>query len=182
MKANYGRSEPGHPGIPLHSDAQPWGSKIFGFEHSCPRLVRILYYLDALSPDVSPLKIVPRSHLSFHDHGNPYNRYENLAGQLMVTVPAGSAVIFNPYIFHGNFPNVGPRSRSMMALSYRPKWAGPAGECPAWPAQELGRCSAAAREVMGDRNQRVWIPAMPNRPKNMPTTAPGIDPERYKLV
>ena len=55
MKANYGRSEPGHPGIPLHSDAQPWGSKIFGFEHSCPRLVRILYYLDELTPHVSPL-------------------------------------------------------------------------------------------------------------------------------
>ena len=35
MKANYGRSEPGHPGIPMHSDAQPWGSKIFGFELGC---------------------------------------------------------------------------------------------------------------------------------------------------
>lgn len=97
----------------------------------------------------------------------------------MVTAPAGSAVLFNPYIFHGNFPNVGERSRSMVALSYRPQWAGPCGECPEWPADKLAQCSKQVREVLGDRNQRIWLPNMPNRPQGMPTHARGIDPDRY---
>ena len=47
----------------------------------------------------------------------------------------------------------GGRSRSMVALSYRPQWAGPCGECPEWPADKLARCSEQVREVLGDRNQ-----------------------------
>ena len=42
MSYSYARSEPGHPGISLHADGQPYGSKIFGFEGSCPWLVRVL--------------------------------------------------------------------------------------------------------------------------------------------
>ena len=42
----YGCSEPGHPGIAIHTDAQPYGSKIFGLQSSSPVLARALYYLD----------------------------------------------------------------------------------------------------------------------------------------
>src|SRR5437867_5268158 len=36
MTYEYARSEPGHPGISLHTDGQPYGSPIFGYECSCP--------------------------------------------------------------------------------------------------------------------------------------------------
>ena len=43
MSYHYARSEPGHPGISLHADGQPYGSEIFGYEGSCPWLVRVLF-------------------------------------------------------------------------------------------------------------------------------------------
>ena len=55
----YARSEPGHPGISLHTDGQPYGSEIFGYECSCPVMVKVLYYLDDLTPDVSPFSVLP---------------------------------------------------------------------------------------------------------------------------
>ena len=45
MSYAYARSEPGHPGISIHTDGQPYGSEIFGYEGSCPCMVRVLYYL-----------------------------------------------------------------------------------------------------------------------------------------
>ena len=84
MHYGYARSEPGHPGISLHADGQPYGSQIFGFEGSCPVLVRVLYYLDDLIPEVSPFRVVPRSHLSLHAEGNPYKRYTDHPEEVMV--------------------------------------------------------------------------------------------------
>ena len=94
MHYGYARSEPGHPGISLHCDGQPWGSKIFGAEFTCPRLLRVLYYLDDLTPETSPFRIVPRSHLSYHNQANPYLRYDAHPEEVMVTCRAGSAVMF----------------------------------------------------------------------------------------
>ena len=87
----YAVSEPGHPGIALHTDAQPYGSKIFGLQSSSPCLVRVLYYLDDLTPERSPFKVIPRSHLSLHADANPYKRYLSHNEEVMVTCPAGSA-------------------------------------------------------------------------------------------
>ncbi|TXT36211.1 MAG: hypothetical protein FD138_1058 [Planctomycetota bacterium] len=39
----FALSRPGHPGIAIHTDAQPYGSAIFGMQASSPRLVRGLY-------------------------------------------------------------------------------------------------------------------------------------------
>jgi hypothetical protein len=102
---DYARSEPGHPGISLHTDGQPYGSEIFGFEGSCPHLVRVLYYPDDLTLDVSPFRVLPRSHLSMHAQANPYLRYEDHPGVVTVPVTAGSAVLINHKVFHGNQPN-----------------------------------------------------------------------------
>jgi len=59
MSYAYARSEPGHPGISLHTDGQPYGSEIFGYEGSCPFLVRVLYYLEDLTPKVAPFASYP---------------------------------------------------------------------------------------------------------------------------
>ena len=107
MTYAYALSEPGHPGISLHTDGQPYGSQIFGYEGSCPLIIRVLYYLDDLTPEVSPFRVIPRSHLSLHADANPYKRYERHPEEVMVTAKAGSALLLNHRVFHGNFPNVG---------------------------------------------------------------------------
>ena len=55
----YSVSHPGHPGIAIHTDSQPYGSKIFGLQASSPVLARVLYYLDDLTPERSPFKVDP---------------------------------------------------------------------------------------------------------------------------
>ena len=179
MSYDYSRSEPGHPGISLHCDGQPWGSEIFGAEYTCPKLVRVLYYLDDLTPAVSPFRIVPRTHLSYHNEANPYLRYEEHPEEVMVTCKAGSAVLFNHNIFHGNYPNVGEYARNSMQLAYRPSWAGPAGDIDPWDAAEVAKLSPTVQQLMGDRSHRVWIPEGGNKPPNMPRLAPGINPSRW---
>ncbi|MEO7649307.1 MAG: phytanoyl-CoA dioxygenase family protein [Bryobacteraceae bacterium] len=175
----YARSEPGHPGISLHTDGQPYGSRIFGFEGSCPFLVRVLYYLDDLTPDVSPFRVVPRSHLSMHADGNPYLRYESHPEEVMVTAKAGSAVLINHKVFHGNYPNVGSRSRELLAIAYRPRWAGPVSEVAAWDADLVAQLPEEVRALFVDRNIRDWNFEGGNKQPNMAKVAPGINPSRW---
>ena len=40
----FQRTNPGSPGISVHTDGQPHGSSIFDYEGSSPRLLRVLYY------------------------------------------------------------------------------------------------------------------------------------------
>ena len=180
MSYDYARSEPGHPGISLHCDGQPWGSEIFGYEQSCPRLIRVLYYLQDLTPEVSAFKVVPRSHLSFHHDGNPYLRYEEHPEQVMVTCRAGSAVLINQNVFHGNYPNIGSYAREMLGLAYRPSWAGPSGQVKQWDPEELAKVPPAVGELMGDPNTRIWHFEGGNKPPNMAKEGPGVDASRWE--
>jgi hypothetical protein len=179
MTSDYARSEPGHPGVSLHTDGQPYGSEIFGHEGSCPCVVRVLYYLDDLTPEVSPFRVIPHSHLALHADANPYKRYESHPEEVMVTLKAGSAVVFQHHVFHGNFPNTGTRSREMLALSYRPAWAGPAKEISAFDPAEIERLPDAIRPLFADRNTRHWNFSGGNKPPDMASEAPGINPSRW---
>ena len=182
MSYAYARSEPGHPGISIHTDGQPYGSQIFGYEGSCPCMVRVLYYLQDLTPEVAPFRVVPRSHLAMHAHANPYLRYESHPEEVMVTAPAGSAALLNHRVFHGNFPNVGDYDRELLAIAYRPAWAGPvAQEVEAWPADELAKLPATVKPFFIDRNMRRWDYGGGNKPANMAHEAPGINPSRWEL-
>jgi len=179
MSYAFARSEPGHPGISLHADGQHWGSKIFGFEGSCPSLVRVLYYLDDLTTEVSPFRVVPRSHISLHADANPYLRYERHPEEVMVPVKAGGAVLINHRVFHGNYPNTGDRARDMLAIAYRPGWAGPMQPVDEWDPADLARLSPEVRALCGDRSKRRWMFEGANKPKGMASSAPGIDPSRW---
>jgi ectoine hydroxylase-related dioxygenase (phytanoyl-CoA dioxygenase family) len=180
MTYAYARSEPGHPGISLHADGQPYGSRIFGFEGSCPWIVRVLYYLDDLTPEVSPFRVVPCSHLSMHDDANPYKRYECHPEEVMVTARAGSAVLINHRVFHGNYPNVGDRPRELLAIAYRPAWAGPITEVPPWDPEKFAALPDPVRAIFGDRNARRWDFDGGNKPANQPREAPGMNPSRWR--
>jgi hypothetical protein len=175
----YARSEPGHPGISLHTDGQPYGSEIFGYEGSVPFMVRVLYYLQDLNEEVSPFRVVPRSHLSMHADANPYKRYSNHPEQVMVPVKAGSAVLINHKVFHGNFPNTGSWAREMLAIAYRPAWAGPIAEVNGWTEGDLNRLPETVRPLFGDPNTRHWNFGGGNKPADMTDAATGINPSRW---
>lgn len=179
MSYAYARSEPGHPGISLHTDGQPYGSKIFGYEGSVPFMVRVLYYLDDLTPEVSPFRAIPRSHLSMHADANPYKRYESHPEEVMVTAKAGSAVLINHRVFHGNYPNTGDRPRAMLAIAYRPAWAGPIRGVPTWDAAEVAKLPDSIRPLFADRNTRHWDFGGGNKPPSMKSEAPGMNPSRW---
>lgn len=180
MTYAYAISEPGHPGISLHTDGQPYGSKIFGYEGSCPIIIRVLYYLDDLTPEVSPFRVVPRSHLSLHADANPYKRYASHPEEVMVTAKAGSALLLNHRAFHGNFPNIGRNARRMLAIAYRPAWAGPTvPQIAAWNENDIAQLPDNVRPYFIDRNLRGWDFDGTDKPANMASEAPGINPSRW---
>ncbi len=183
MSYAYARSEPGHPGISIHTDGQPYGSQIFGYEGSCPCMVRALYYLQDLTPEVAPFRVLPHSHLAMHAHANPYLRYESHPEEVMVTARAGSAVLLNHRVFHGNFPNEGDYARELLAIAYRPAWAGPvAPEVESWPADEVAKLPATVKPFFIDRNTRRWDYGGGNKPADMAREAPGVNPSRWELT
>lgn len=177
----YGISEPGHPGIAVHTDAQPYGSKIFGQQSSSPVLVRALYYLDDQTPDCSPFKVIPRSHLSLHIDGNPYNRFLSHPEERMVCCKAGSAVVINQNVFHGNYPNHSDRVRRMLAIAYRPAWAGPIEDVEDRDPEKVKRLPEHIRPFFRSLNTRNIDFDVPNRPEGMRQEAPGISPSRWAL-
>ena len=175
----YAVSQPGHPGIALHTDAQPYGSKIFGLAASSPCLVRVLYYLDDLTPERSPFKVVPRSHLSLHADGNPYRRYLSHDDEVMVTCRAGSAVVINQKVFHANYPNFSDVDRRMLAIAYRPAWAGPIGDVPDHDPERLAGLPPDVRPFFASPSTRRIDYDVPNRSADMPRQATGISPRRW---
>ena len=176
----YSVSDPGHPGIAIHTDAQPYGSKIFGLQASSPVLARVLYYLDDLTPARSPFKVIPRSHLSLHRDANPYHRYLSHPDERMVTCRAGSAVIINQKVFHGNYPNHSDSSRRMYAIAYRPAWAGPIDDVAERDTKQVASLPAHIQPYFRSLNTRHIEFDLPNRPDHMARTAPGISPQRWE--
>jgi ectoine hydroxylase-related dioxygenase (phytanoyl-CoA dioxygenase family) len=175
----YALSRPGHPGIAIHTDCQPYGSKIFGGQASSPCLVRVLYYLDDLTPLRSPLKVIPRSHLSLHADANPYNRYLANEDEVMVTCPAGSAAIINQKVFHANYPNHSNEDRRLLAIAYRPSWAGPISDVPDKDPEKVKNLPPNIKPFFKSLNTRNINFDVPNRPNNMAENARGISPQRW---
>ena len=175
----YAVSQSGHPGIAIHTDAQPYGSKIFGLGASSPCLVRVLYYLDDLTPEHSPFKVIPGSHLSLHADGNPYQRYLAHEDEEMVVCRAGSAVIINQKVFHANYPNYSDSDRHMLAIAYRPAWAGPIGEVTDYEADKVNALPEHVRPLFRSLNTQKIDYDLPNRPDNMARHAPGLSRRRY---
>jgi len=164
---SYAQSRPGHPGILLHTDAQPYGSRIFGMQASAPVLVRLLYYLDDLTPEKSPLRIIPHSHLSLHADANPYTRYQSHPDEKIIACKAGTAIAINQKVFHGNGPNISNESRSMLAVAYRPAWAGPIAQVEDWPLEKVNSLPEEIRPMFRGLNTRKIHYDISNRPKGL---------------
>ena len=179
---DYQICEPGHPGIVIHTDAQPYGSRVAGGLSTSPVLLRVLYYLDDLTPECSPFKVVPRSHLSLHADANPYHRFLRHEEEVMVTCGAGSAVVINQRVFHGNYPNYSDRDRRLLAIAYRPAWAGPMAEVAPWNEEKLATLPPAARPLFRDPNTRRIDYDIRNRPDDLDRSSAGIAPSRWNAL
>lgn len=179
-RGHFQRTNPGSPGISLHTDGQPFGSSLFGYEGSSPRLMRVLYYLDDLIPERAPFRLVPRSHLSFHADANPYGRYESHPEEITLCPQAGSAVLIPKDLFHGTHPNDSDSSRGMIQFGYRPAWAGPVQPMQEWDAKLVAGLPAQAKPFVRSLNTTGEQWQQEHKPKGMKSVAPGIDPSRWK--
>lgn len=175
----FQRTLPDTPGISMHTDGQPHGSDLFGYEGSCPRLLRVLYYLDELTPIRAPFRLIPRSHLSFHAQASPYVRYKSHPEEITIVAPAGSAVVVPSMLLHGSHPNTDTQPRELVQLGYRPAWAGPIQPVDEWDPQHVANAPKIAQPFLKSLNtsDASWI--QPHKPQGMKTEAPGINPSRW---
>ena len=176
----FTRTLAGSPPISLHTDGQPFGSSIFGYEGSSPRLLRVLYYLDDLVPERAPFRLVPRSHLSFHAQANPYVRYKWHPGEITLCPQAGTAVVMPINMFHGTHPNKATSSRTLVQLGYRPAWAGPIQPMEDWDPELVAAAPEVAKPFLQSRNTTGLEWDQAHKPKGMKTEAPAIDPDRWE--
>ena len=177
----YAESHPGHPGIALHTDAQPYGSEIFGMQASAPILVRVLFYLDDLTLEKSPFRVIPHSHLSLHKDANPYTRYEAHPDQEVITCKAGTVVVINQKIFHGSLPNISHTSRALLAFAYRPAWASPIAKIDEWPKDKIQNIPAHLGTYFKSLNTQNIDFNVANRPECLGRIALGLNRERWSF-
>jgi len=175
----FQRTQPGSPGISIHTDGQPHGSNLFGYEGSCPRLLRVLYYLDELTAERAPFRLIPRSHLSFHAEASPYLRYKWHPEEITLVVPAGSAVVVPSLLLHGSHPNRDSRYRELVQLGYRPAWAGPIQPVEEWDAAQVAAAPEIAKPFLKSLNTTGQVWEQQHKPTGMKTEAPGISPSRW---
>ena len=175
----FQRTLPGSPGISIHTDGQPHGSNLFGYEGSCPRLLRVLYYLDDLTRTRAPFRLIPRSHLSFHADASPYVRYRSHPEEITLVVPAGTAVIVPSMLLHASHPNKDPRPRELVQLGYRPAWAGPIQPVDEWDPALVAAAPDIAKPFLQSLNTTGQQWEQSHKPAGMKTEAPGINPSRW---
>ena len=175
----FQRTLSGSPGISMHTDGQPHGSNLFGYEGSCPRLLRVLYYLDELTAERAPFRLIPRSHLSFHADASPYVRYMSHPEEITLLVPAGSAVVVPSLMLHGSHPNKDPKPRELIQLGYRPAWAGPIQPVEEWDPQLVAAAPQIAEPFLKSLNTTGAAWEQEHKPAGMKTEAPGINPSRW---
>lgn len=175
----FQRTQPGSPGISMHTDGQPHGSNLFGYEGTCPRLLRVLYYLDELTPARAPFRLIPRSHLSFHADASPYVRYKWHPEEISLIVPAGSAVLIPSLLLHGSHPNKDSQPRELLQFGYRPAWAGPIQPVEEWDPALVANAPEAAKPFLRSLNTTGAVWEQQHKPAGMRTEAAGINPSRW---
>ncbi|MFQ5731660.1 MAG: phytanoyl-CoA dioxygenase family protein [Planctomycetaceae bacterium] len=175
----FQRTLPGSPGISMHTDGQPHGSNLFGYEGSCPRLLRVLYYLDDLTAERAPFRLIPRSHISFHAEASPYVRYKSHPEEITLIVPAGSAVLVPSLLLHGSHPNKDSQPRELLQFGYRPAWAGPIQPVDEWDPDLVAAAPEIAKPFLKSLNTTGKAWEQEHKPAGMRSEAPGINPSRW---
>jgi SAM-dependent methyltransferase len=139
FKAAYVETSPSGKGAisqqrkALHVDygiGEPEGD----LRNSAASWVNVAYYLTDLTPEHSPLWVVPGSNRSYGVV--PASNFEHLEDRArMVLARAGDAVLFHANTVHAASHNFSSETRHALFYSYRPAWAKPVGPVPEWPEQ-----------------------------------------------
>lgn len=115
----------------LHVDygiGEPQGD----LRNSAASWVNVAFYLTDLTPEHSPLWVVPGSNRIYSVvPASDLNRLEDRAK--MVLARAGDAVLFHSNTVHAASHNFSNETRHTLFFSYRPAWAKPAGPVREWP-------------------------------------------------
>ncbi|MDC0037950.1 phytanoyl-CoA dioxygenase family protein, partial [Alphaproteobacteria bacterium] len=175
----FHRTLPGSPPVSMHTDGQPFGSSIFGYEGSSPKLLRVIYYFDDLNKERAPFRILPRSHLSFHAEANPYKRYKSHPEEITICAEAGTAIVFPVNIFHGVHPNLADTRRTMVQFGYRPIWAGPIKPMEEWDPELVEKAPKETKRFLKSVNSSGVEWEQPHKPKGMKSEASAINPSRW---
>lgn len=175
----FHRTLPGSPPVSMHTDGQPFGSSIFGYEGSSPKLLRVIYYFDDLTKERAPFRILPRSHLSFHAEANPYKRYKSHPEEITICAEAGTAIVFPINIFHGVHPNLADTRRTMVQFGYRPIWAGPIKPMEEWDPELVEKAPKETKRFLKSVNSSGVEWEQPHKPKGMKSEASAINPSRW---
>ena len=175
----YQRTLPGCPGISMHTDGQPHGSNLFGYEGSCPRLIRVLYYLDDLTSQRAPFRLIPRSHLSFHAEASPYVRYKSHPEEITLVVPAGSAVLIPSLLLHGSHPNKSSNRASSCNLATGRLGRGRFSRSTSGDPELVAAAPEIAKPFLKSLNTTGFDWDQQHKPAGMKTEAPGINPSRW---
>ena len=97
----------------------------------------------------------------------------------MITCRAGSALVINQKVFHGNYPNHSDTPRRMYAIAYRPAWAGPIDDVEDRDPSRVAALPEHIRPYFRSLNTRHIEFDLPNRPDNMARDAEGLRPQRW---
>ena len=68
----------------------------------------------------------------------------------------------------------------MLAIAYRPAWAGPIGKVPEWDEASVRQLPSPVQQLMRSRNYRLANYDGGNKPPDMANHADGISPARWK--
>ncbi len=89
---------------------------------STPHTLDVLVYLDPTSVANGPLAVVPGTQDRHRDQPEPDDR-SDIAGQVVLELPAGSAVFMHSNLWHRGMPTLPEGSkRRLLLFSYAPIW------------------------------------------------------------
>ena len=181
FSGGYRYYEPGAIGVAMHTDGYPYGSNLGGYLWTAPVIVRVSYYLDDLTPENGPFRLLPRSHLCLHPDAQPYIRYDAHPEEVALPAKAGDAVLFGPRIFHGAHPYKGTTGiRRVLLYGYRPAWASPVQPVDEWDAEDLAKAPDVARRFLQPLNTKGWSWELDHRPEDMfGRGGAGVNPSRW---
>lgn len=182
FSGGYRYYQPGAIGVVLHTDGYPYGSNLGGYLWSAPVIVRASYYLDDLTEEIGPFRILPRSHICLHPDASAYVRYDSHPEEVALLAKAGDAVLFGPRIFHGAHPHKGTSGlRRVLLYGYRPAWASPLQPVDEWEAEDLAKAPEVARRFLAPLNTKGWKWELDHRPGDMfGREGTGVNPSRWE--
>ena len=176
----FQRTNPGSPCISMHTDGQPFGSSIFDYEGSSPRLLRVLYYLDDLNARPRALPPCPPAATSPSTRRPTRTFATSPTRRSLLSAPkAGSALIIPTMLFHATHPNTDSAPRELVQFGYRPAWAGPVQPMEEWDPDLVAAAPEQAKPFLQSPNTTGGTWGLEHKPAGMTTAAPGINPSRW---